>query len=78
MVVISVPGEYAADEAKKALNKGIHVMLFSDNVPIEKEIELKKLAHEKGLLVMGPDCGTAIINGVPLCFANAVNKEILE
>jgi FdrA protein len=74
MVVISVPGEYAADEAKKALNKGIHVMLFSDNVPIEKEIELKKLAHEKGLLVMGPDCGTAIINGVPLCFANAVNK----
>ena len=53
MVVISVPGEYAADEAKKALNKGIHVMPFSDNVPIEKEIELKKLAHEKDYWLWG-------------------------
>jgi len=61
--LISVPGKYAADEAVKALKKGLHVMLFSDNVPIEKEIELKKYAQEKGLLVMGPDCGTAIING---------------
>ena len=23
---------------------------------------------------MGPDCGTAIINGVPLCFANVVRR----
>ncbi len=74
MVVISVAGKYAGDEAMKALQKGLHVMLFSDNVPLEKEIELKKYARDNGLLVMGPDCGTAIINGAPLCFANVVNR----
>lgn len=74
IVVVSVAGEYAADEARKALNKGLHVMMFSDNVSIEDEIELKTMAHEKGLLVMGPDCGTAIINNVGLCFANNLKK----
>lgn len=74
MAVISLPGKYAADEVKKALNNNLHVMLFSDNVTIEEEIELKKLGKDRGLLVMGPDCGTAIINGIPLCFANVVNK----
>lgn len=74
MVVISVAGKYAGDEAMKALEKGLHVMLFSDNVPLEKEIELKKYGRDHGLLVMGPDCGTAIINGAPLCFANVVNR----
>ncbi len=72
--LISVAGKYAAREAKKALNQGLHVMLFSDNVSIEEELELKKLAQKKGLLVMGPDCGTAIINGVPLAFANMVKR----
>ena len=74
MVVISLPGQYAAEEAKKALNKGLNVMLFSDNVKIEEEKELKELAKSKGLLMMGPDCGTAIINNVPLAFANVVRK----
>src|SRR5690554_3125004 len=74
LAVISIPGEYAAEEARKALEKDMHVMLFSDNVPMEKEVELKKLAHEKGKLLMGPDCGTAIINGIPLCFANVVKE----
>ncbi|HMA59245.1 MAG TPA: acyl-CoA synthetase FdrA [Halanaerobiales bacterium] len=74
LVIISVPGEYAAREARKALKKGLHVMLFSDNVPVEDEIELKKIASKKDLLLMGPDCGTAIINGAPLAFANVVNK----
>jgi len=74
MVLISLPGQYAAREAKKALEKGLHVMLFSDNVSLDEEIELKKLAVEKGLLMMGPDCGTAIINGAPLCFANVVKR----
>ena len=74
MVVISVPGKYAADEAKKALKNGLNVMLFSDNVTIEEEKELKELANEKELLMMGPDCGTAIINNVPLAFANVVRK----
>jgi succinyl-CoA synthetase alpha subunit len=72
--LISAAGKYAADEAKKALKKGLHVMLFSDNVPLEKEIELKRYALENGLLMMGPDCGTAIINGVPLAFANVVKR----
>lgn len=72
--VISVAGKYAAREARMALEQGMHVMLFSDNVTVEQEVRLKTLAHEKGLLVMGPDCGTAIINGIGLCFANAVNR----
>lgn len=74
MVVISVPGKYAAAEVRKALNKDLHVMLFSDNVPVEDERKLKELAIEKGLLMMGPDCGTAIINQVPLAFANVIRK----
>jgi succinyl-CoA synthetase alpha subunit len=74
LALISTPGEYAAAEATKALRLGLNVMLFSDNVPIEDEVALKKYAREHGLLVMGPDCGTAIINGVPLAFANVVRR----
>jgi FdrA protein len=74
IAVISTPGTYSAREAKNALNQNMHVFLFSDNVTKEEEIELKTLALEKGLLMMGPDCGTAIINGVPLGFANRVRK----
>ncbi|NLJ33375.1 MAG: acyl-CoA synthetase FdrA [Firmicutes bacterium] len=72
--LISVPGPYAAAEAKKALNNKLHVFLFSDNVTLQEEKELKDIAAAKGLLMMGPDCGTAIINGVGLGFANAVPK----
>ncbi|MDV3124904.1 acyl-CoA synthetase FdrA [Mycobacterium sp. 21AC1] len=72
MVLISVPGEYAAAEARQALSAGKNVMIFSDNVSVSDELELKTFGHEHGLLVMGPDCGTAIINNVGLCFANAV------
>ena len=74
VAVISVPGEYAAREARLALQRGLNVFLFSDNVSIEKEIELKKLARQSGLVVMGPDCGTAIIGGVGIGFANAVRR----
>jgi FdrA protein len=74
LAMISIAGKYAGNEAAKALQKGLHVFLFSDNVTLEKEIELKKMAREQGLLLMGPDCGTAIINGVPLAFANAVPR----
>lgn len=72
--LISVPGEYAAEEAREALMLGKHVMLFSDNVSEENELALKKLGNEKGLLVMGPDCGTSILSGVPLAFANVVQR----
>ena len=74
LAVISVKGEFAAREAREALKRDMHVMLFSDNVTVEQELELKTLAHEKGLLVMGPDCGTAILGGVGLCFANQVRR----
>ena len=74
LAIISVPGIYAAREARKALHAGLHVMLFSDHVALEDEIALKKLAGRKGLLMMGPDCGTALINGKPLCFANVVRR----
>ncbi len=74
LAVISVAGRYAAAEARSALEKGLHVFLFSDNVPLEDEIELKRYAKSKGLLLMGPDAGTAIINGLALGFANAVPR----
>ena len=74
MAVISLPGQYAAKEAMRALRKGLHVMLFSDNVTIDQEVELKSYAHEQGLLMMGPDCGTAIINNKGFCFANEVRN----
>ncbi len=74
LALISVAGRYAAAEAWNALDRGLHVMLFSDNVTLESEIALKRAARDRGLLVMGPDCGTAILNGVPLGFANAVER----
>lgn len=73
-VLVSVPGRYAAGVARDALNLNKHVFLYSDNVSLEDEIALKQTACEKGLLVMGPDCGTAIINGVGLGFANRVRR----
>jgi FdrA protein len=72
LALISVPGEYAALEAHEALSAGMDVMLFSDGVPIEEEVALKRRAHELGRLVMGPGCGTAILEGVGLGFANVV------
>ena len=72
LALISVPGEFAGAEARRALERGLHVMLFSDNVALADEVALKRLALEKGLMLMGPDCGTCIIGGVPLAFANAV------
>jgi FdrA protein len=73
-VLVSVPGRYAAGVAREALDLGKHVFLYSDNVSLEDEIALKKTARDKGLLVMGPDCGTAIINGIGLGFANQVRR----
>ncbi len=74
LAVISVPGEYAAREAKKALEAGLNVFLFSDNVSIDDELELKQFAAKRGLLVMGPDCGTSLIGGVGIGFANVVRR----
>jgi FdrA protein len=75
---ISVPGPYAAAEAMKALRRGLDVFLFSDNVPLAQEHALKTLARDKGLLVMGPDCGTAIIHGTPIGFANVVRQGAIS
>ena len=74
LALISTPGEYAVMEAMKALRLGLNVMLFSGNISIEDEIVLKRCGRDRGLLVMGPDCGTAILNGVPLGFANVVRR----
>jgi FdrA protein len=73
-VLISVPGRYAGKVAREVLESDRHVFLYSDNVSLEDEVELKHYAREKGLLVMGPDCGTAIINGIGLGFANRVRR----
>ena len=72
IALVSVAGRYAAGVAHEALDRGLHVFLFSDNVSVEDEIALKTLGREKGLLVMGPDAGTAILNNAALGFANAV------
>lgn len=72
--LISVPGRYAAGVAEDALNLNQHVFLYSDNVPLADEVRLKQLARAKGLLLMGPDCGTAVINGIGLGFANQVRR----
>jgi succinyl-CoA synthetase alpha subunit len=74
LALISVPGEFATAEARKALRRGLHVMIFSDNVTLADERALKEEARALGLLLMGPDCGTAIIGGVPLAFANQVPR----
>lgn len=74
MALISVPGPHAKVEAAKALAAGMHVFLFSDNVTLEEELSLKQWAIAKGLLMMGPGCGTAIINGVALAFANVLQR----
>ncbi|MGN6089066.1 MAG: hypothetical protein ACTHNT_07245, partial [Actinomycetales bacterium] len=72
IAVISLPGRLAFAEAMDAIESGLSVMLFSDNVPLDQEIALKDAAERRGVLVMGPDCGTAVVNGVGLGFANVV------
>ena len=74
LAIVSVPGPYAAREARRALALGLDVLVFSDNVPVEDEVSLKREARARGRMVMGPDCGTALIAGTPLAFANRVRK----
>ncbi len=72
LALFSIPGEYGASEMEKALKKGLHVFSFTDNISVADEVRLKKLANEKGLLMMGPDCGTGIISSIPIAFTNVV------
>jgi FdrA protein len=72
LAIVSVPGRYAVAEAADAIAAGRSVLVFSDGVPVEHEVALKRAAHDAGVLVMGPDCGTAIVSGVALGFANVV------
>jgi FdrA protein len=74
IAVVAVPGAYAAIDAHQALSAGLHIFLFSDGVSLADEAALKHRARARGLLVMGPECGTAIINGVGLGFANRVRR----
>jgi len=74
LALVSVPGRFAAGVARDALAAGLHVMVFSDNVPVEDEVQVKQLGRAQGRFVMGPDCGTALIGGVALGFANRVRR----
>lgn len=74
LALISVPGAFAAAEARKAIGRGLNVLMFSDNVSLEDEVDLKREARAAGVLMMGPDCGTALLAGVPLAFANVVPR----
>ena len=71
LALVSCPGEHAFAEALDAVEAGLSVMVFSDNMPVAQEIALKDRAAG---LVMGPDCGTAIVSGVGLGFANSVRR----
>jgi FdrA protein len=73
LALVSIPGEYVASEVQRLLDRNIHVFIFSDNVSVEDEVALKRRARERGLLVMGPDCGTGSLGGLPLAFANEVH-----
>jgi succinyl-CoA synthetase alpha subunit len=74
LALVSVPGEHAVTEALDAVRAGVSVLVFSDNVPVEDEVRLKDAAATAGVLVMGPDCGTAVVGGVALGFANVVRQ----
>ncbi len=74
LAVFSIPGEYVANEARKALESGLNVFIFSSNVPLEEELELKQIGKARNLMVMGPDCGTSIIRGLGIGFFNAVRR----
>ena len=74
LLSVSTPGAYAPVLIKQGLQSGLHVFCFSDNIAVDDEVALKELAVSKGLLLMGPDCGTALIDGVPLGFVNAVSR----
>ena len=74
LALISVPGDFAALEARRALAAGLNALVFSSGVPLEEERALKLVAREHGLLLMGPDCGTALIAGTPIAFANVVPR----
>ena len=74
VAAISVPGAWAASEARQAIEEGFHVFLYSDNVGIDEELTLKQLARDRNLIVMGPDCGTALLGGAPLGFINRLSR----
>lgn len=74
LALISIPGEYVREIAYKIIDRGIHIHLFSDHVPIEDEVNIKKYAAERGVLILGPGAGTSIINGIAIAFANVVDK----
>lgn len=74
VALISIPGDYAALEIEQAIDHGLHAFVFSDNIPLKEEARLKQKAHDKGLLVMGPDCGTGVIHDLPLAFTNNNRK----
>ena len=73
LALVSIPGEYVASETRRLLERGIHALIFSDNVSVADEVALKLAARDRGLLVMGPDCGTASLAGLPIAFANEVH-----
>ncbi|WP_433273814.1 hypothetical protein ACQPZA_23535 [Pseudonocardia xinjiangensis] len=74
LAIVSIPGQYVAPEVHRLLDRNINTFIFSDNVSISDEAVLKRRVHERGLLVMGPDCGTGRIRGFSLGFAYVVRE----
>ncbi|MGI0016608.1 MAG: hypothetical protein ACREBU_24560, partial [Nitrososphaera sp.] len=73
LVLLSIPGEYVKDISYKLIERGIHQQIFSDHVPVEDELELKRMGAAKGVLILGPGAGTSIINGKGIGFSNAIS-----
>ena len=74
LVLLSIPGEYVKDISYKLIEQGIHQQIFSDHVPVEDELKIKKQAVTKGVLILGPGAGTSIINGKGIGFSNAISS----
>ncbi len=72
--LISTPGKWAGEIAREALDLGLNVFLYSDNVSLDDEVSLKTRSTSSGQLVLGPDCGTTLIGGVGFGFANRVRR----
>ncbi|HOZ57903.1 MAG TPA: DUF1116 domain-containing protein [Nakamurella multipartita] len=75
VVLLSVPGPAVLGEALDAIEAGRHVMIFSDNVPVADEIAIKTAARAAAVLAMGPDCGTTLLGGIGLGFANVLRAH---
>lgn len=74
VVAISTPGPSAVREAMDALRAGRHMVLLSTGVTLTEEEKLKRKASKHGSLLLGPGCGTSILDGKGFGIWNSVRR----